>query len=434
MARIYYRSMSSGRASLVERQLARLNAGLELLVESNPFYRRKLEDVRLPICSMADFAGLPFTTKAELVSDQASNPPYGTNLTYPPENYTRIHSTSGTTGRRLKVLDTDESFRWFTRCWREMYRIWGVGPGDRVFAAFGFGPFVGFWAGFEAAYQVGAQAIPGGGQSSLQRLDAILDSQATVLLSTPTYALRLAEAARENGIDISQSAVRATIHGGEPGASIPGTRKLIESAWGARAWDHAGLSEVGAWGYECPAEGGLHVLESEFIAEVLEVDGDSRVAEDQTGELVLTNLGRWAAPVLRYRTGDLVRLRSAPCSCGSSFLRFPGGVLGRADDMILVRGVNVYPTAIESIVREERAVSEFQVRIFERRGMWEMQVSIELADSAEPEAVKRRLENELHVRLGLRTEVRIASPGSLPRFELKARRYRLERAGSQNET
>jgi len=425
--------MSSGRARVLESQLGRLNSGLALLAHQNPFYRGKLAGIGLPLSSMSDYRRLPFTTKSELVENQGANPPYGTNLTYAASAYTRIHSTSGTTGRRLKVLDTQESWAWFTRCWQEIYRVFGVGPGDRVFAAFGFGPFVGFWAGFEAAHQVGALAIPGGAQSSLQRLDAILDCRATVLLSTPTYALRLAEVAKENGIDLPGSAVRATIHAGEPGASIPATRALIESAWGARAWDHAGLSEVGAWGYECPAGEGLHVIESEFVAEVLVVGSDLPVDEDETGELVLTNLGRWAAPVVRYRTGDLVRLRSSPCACGSPFLRFPGGVHGRADEMIQVKGVNVYPAAVESIVREEPAIAEFQIAIFERRRMWEMRAEIEVSEGTKPEEVRARLEKALHLRIGIRADVSIVPGGSLPRFELKARRFRIQREGSQNE-
>ncbi|MGH9335789.1 MAG: phenylacetate--CoA ligase family protein [Vicinamibacteria bacterium] len=299
-----------------------------------------------------------------------------------------------------------------------------MGPGERVFVAFGFGPFVGFWAGFEAAHQVGALAIPGGGQSSLQRLDSILECGATVLLATPTYALRLAEEARANGIDLAGSTVRTTIHAGEPGASIASTRSQIESAWGARCWDHAGMSEVGAWGYECRAGTGLHVLESEFVAEVLHVDSDAPVDEGDTGELILTNLGRWAAPAIRYRTGDLVRLQSSACDCASSSL-FPQGVLGRVDDMIQVRGVNVYPTAVESIIREESAVSEFQVEVFENRRMWQMRAEIEVPEDSRPEEVRARLERELHRLIGLRAEVVLALPGSLPRFELKARRFRI---------
>ena len=425
--------MSDGRAPVLEDQIRRFNEGLSLLTRQNPFYRRKLADARLPIQTMDDYRRLPFTVKRELVEDQEATPPYGTNLTYPASAYTRLHSTSGSTGRRLKVLDTEESWAWFTRCWKEIYRAFGVGPGDRVFAAFGFGPFVGFWAGFEAAHQLGAQAIPGGAQTSLQRIDAILEFGATVLLSTPTYALRLAEVARENGIDLTASAVRATIHAGEPGASIPATRRRIEAAWGARAWDHAGLSEAGAWGYECPAGGGMHALESEFIAEVLEVGGDTEVGEGETGELVLSNLGRWAAPVVRYRTGDLVRRLALPCDCGSSFIRFPGGVLGRADEMVQVRGVNIYPAAVEGILREEVAISEFQIEVFERRSLWEMRARIEVDEGAAAEEVKARVEKILSLRLGIRTEVALVPAGSLPRFELKAQRFRVLRDGSQNE-
>jgi phenylacetate-CoA ligase len=408
-------------------RLARLNPGLALLVERNPFYRRKLEKVRLPLKTMADLAQIPFTTKDELVLDQSENPPYGTNLTQALSDYTRIHTTSGTSGRRLRILDTNESWAWFTRCWQEIYRAFGIGPGDRVFAAFGFGPFVGFWAGFEAAQQVGALAIPGGGQSSRERLDAILDFEATVLLSTPTYALRLAEVARENGIDLAGSPVRATVQAGEPGAGIEATRKRIESAWGARCWDHAGLTEVGPWGYECPARGGLHALESSFIAEVLEVGGSAPAREGDTGELVLTNLGRWAVPALRYRTGDLVRNEPSVCSCGSGGARFPGGVLGRVDDMIQVRGVNVYPGAVETIVREEPAVVEFQVEVFEERRMWEMRTEIELAPGAPADEIRDKVERELKRRLGIRTRVEVVPAGRLPRFELKARRFRIRR-------
>jgi phenylacetate-CoA ligase len=425
--------VSEGRAPIQDRQLARLNDGLGLLTRQNAFYRRKLSGLRLPLRSMEEYRGLPFTSKSELVEDQAANPPYGTNLTYPPESYTRLHSTSGTTGRKLKVLDTEESWAWFTKCWQVIYRAFGVGPGDRVFAAFGFGPFVGFWAGFEAAHQIGAQAIPGGGQTSLQRIDAILDSRATVLLSTPTYALRLAEVAQESAIDLTTSAVRTTIHAGEPGASLPATRRRIEAAFGACVRDHAGLSEVGAWGYECAAGGGMHAIESEFVAEVLEVSGDAEVGEGETGELTLSNLGRWAAPVVRYRTGDLVRRVSAPCECGSAFVRFPGGVMGRADEMIQVRGVNVYPAAVESIIREESAISEFQIEVFERRSLWEMRAEIEVSEGRASDEVRMRVEKALSLRLGLRAEVALVPPGSLPRFELKARRFRIRRERSQNE-
>ncbi len=421
--------MAVTREQIARRQLEKLNrpdSGLALLREQNTFYGKKLEDVTLPIASRDVFLRMPFTTKQELVDDQADNPPYGTNLTFEHDAYTRIHATSGTTGRRLTCLDTNESWAWFTFCWQEIYRAIGINREDRIFAAFGFGPFVGFWAGFEAAQQIGALAIPGGAQSSEQRLHWLLEAQATVLLSTPTYALRLIEVAREKSIDLRASAIRNTIHAGEPGANVPSVREQIESAWGARCWDHAGMSEVGAWGYQCPDDRGLHLLESEFIAEVLSVETGEPVGEGETGELILTNLGRWAMPALRYRTGDVVKWVSTPCTCGSPFIRFPGGVLGRVDDMIQVRGVNVYPSAIESIIREEPAVVEFQVDISKERGMWELHIDVEVAPNADSEAVRARAAEALGNRLGIRTTIEVAAPSSLPRYELKARRFRFK--------
>lgn len=419
------------RDELGRHQLGRLNdteSGLSLLRRQNAFYRKKLDALTLPLASLDALSDVPFTLKSELVEDQLLNPPYGTNLTYEPEAYTRIHATSGTTGRRLKCLDTPESWGWFTYCWQNIYRAFGIGAKDRVFAAFGFGPFVGFWAGFEAAQQIGALAIPAGAQSSEQRLDWLLESDATVLLSTPTYGLRLIEVAHGKGIDLASSSIRHTIHAGEPGANIPSIRERIETAWGARCWDHAGMSEAGPWGYQCPRDEGLHLIETEFYAEVLTPGGKTPVAEGETGELVLTNLGRWAQPAIRYRTGDIVRLKSTPCSCGSGFIRFPGGVLGRVDDMIPVRGVNVYPSAVEAIIREEPNVVEFQVDVQKKREMWELRIQLEVDPSASGDAVRDGVATSLSNRLGIRSDIGVVAPGSLPRYELKAKRFRIHRS------
>ena len=419
--------MTRDRDELEALQRTKLNDGLSFLREQNAFYRSKLADASLPIESLDAFRELPFTTKRELVDDQSRHPPHGTNLSHPPETYTRIHSTSGTTGHRYKCLDTDESWNWFVGCWEQIYHFFGVSASDRVFAAFGFGPFVGFWAGFEAAQRVGALAIPAGAQTSAQRLDWLFDSEATVLLSTPTYALRLAEVARERGVDLETSSVRLTIHASEPGASLPSIRERIASSWGATCRDHAGMSEVGPWGYECPERGGLHILESEFISEVLDTESGKPVSSGETGELVITNLGRWAMPALRYRTGDIVQLESTPCSCGSEFVRFPGGVIGRVDDMIPIRGVNVYPSAVEAIVRELDQVVEFQVDVSREREMWELRIALELAPGTAVDATCDDVRSALANRLGIRCHVDVVEPGSLPRYELKAKRFRIHR-------
>jgi phenylacetate-CoA ligase len=365
-----------------------------------------------------DFRRLPLARKIDLVEDQAAHPPFGTNLTYALPRYVRVHQTSGTTGVPLRWLDTQESWDWWARCWRFVLAGAGLGPGDRVYFPFSFGLFIGFWTGFEGARALGALAIPGGGADTLSRLDTMRTLGATALVCTPSYALHLAATGRERGLDVAALPVRATVHAGEPGAGIPAVRARIEESWGARAFDHPGMTEVGAYGYECAEQAGPHVNESEFIAEVLD---PATGAPAREGELVLTNLGRLGSPMIRYRTGDRVRLAEAPCACGRTFLRLEGGILGRLDDMLILRGVNVFPSAVEGIVRRFAAVEEFQIEVFRAGELDEARVLVEvgLGDAAE---VCAALQEAFRTGLGLRLPVAVAPPRSLPRFELKARR------------
>src|SRR6266851_2748720 len=271
-------------------QWSRLSARLPELRRGNAFYRAKLPK------AARELRELPFTAKAELSEDQAAHPPFGTNLTYPIEGYVRLHQTSGTTGRPLRLLDTAESWDWWRQCWQPIYRAAGVTVRDRVFFAFSFGPFVGFWSAFAGAERLGALCLTGGAMTTTERVAAIVATEATVLVCTPTYALRLAEAAREEGIDLARSALRVSIHAGEPGASIPATRERIEKELGVEAFDHTGATEVGAHGFSCSARDGVHINESEFVAEIVDLrTGEAR--DEGEGELVLTNLGRWGMPV-----------------------------------------------------------------------------------------------------------------------------------------
>jgi phenylacetate-CoA ligase len=365
-----------------------------------------------------DFRRLPLTRKADLVRDQAEHPPFGSTLTYPLDRYVRIHQTSGTTGAPLRWLDTRASWEWWLRCWSVVLRAAGIGPGDRVFFPFSFGLFVGFWSGFEAAPAVGALAIPGGGQDSVQRLAALEALGVTAVCCTPSYALHLAEVARSRGLDLARLPVARLIHAGEPGAGIPSVRARIEAAWGARVYDHAGMTEVGAWGFECVERSGLHVNEAEFIAEVLDPATGAPAVE---GELVLTNLGRWCSPVIRYRTGDRVRVAAEPCACGRSFRRLAGGIQGRVDDMLIVRGVNVFPSALEGIVRRFPAVDEFLIEVYRREEMDEVRLLVEVGDAGAAR-VAAGLREAVRVDLGIRVEVVPVPARSLPRYELKARR------------
>jgi phenylacetate-CoA ligase len=400
-------------------QLARLQVGLQRILPRNIFYARKFlqGQTTLKLENLADFCRLPFTTKRELVDDQVTHSPFGENLTYPPGHYVRLHQTSGTTGRPLKILDTQETWDWWADCWSTVYEAAGVTRDDIVYLAFNFGPFIGFWSAYEGAKRLGALTVPGGGMDSLQRLRAIQDVGATVLVCTPSYALHLAEVAQEHEIDLSQLAIRVTIHAGEPGASLPATRQRIEQLWDAQTYDHAGMAEMGAFGFSCSERQGLHVNEGEFIAEILNPATDAAVWPGEVGELVLTNLGRWAYPALRYRTGDLVRHGGYACPCGRSFLLLPGGVLGRIDDMLIVRGVNVYPSALADILHRFPEVQEYRIIVTRAGTMDEITLQVEC-----PPELVARLTEEIHVALNLRVPIETIDFGSLPRFEMKAKR------------
>lgn len=397
-----------------ERQLARLNQVLADILPQNRFYGGKLRSLRPPI-TWAEFEELPFTTKAELIADQAAHPPLGTIATYDRDRYLTYHQTSGTTGRPLPVVDTRESWDWWAECWQYVYHGAGVTPRDRIFFAFSFGPFIGFWSAYAGAQRLGALTIPGGGMDSRGRLQAIRSAAATVVLSTITYGLRLAETARAEGLPLRECGVRVTIHAGEPGASIPTIRRQMEDAWGARCYDHAGATEVGAHCYMCEQQV-LHVNEAEFIAEVLDPATGRGVEPGAMGELVLTNLGRPGWPVIRYRTGDLVRRGESRCACQRTFLTLPGGLIGRADDLMIVRGVNIYPSSVEAIVRMFE-VDEFRLVRTRHAAMEELLLEVEAGDE-----VAGRLAAELRQRLGVRIPTRVVAPGTLPRWELKAQR------------
>ena len=397
-------------------QLERLRALLAEIQPRNRFVARRLGDFGA-LRDLADFtARVPFTHKPELVADQAAHPPYGSNLTLPSAAYTRFCQTSGTTGRPLAILDTNESWQWMLGNWRRIYAAAGVAPGARVYFAFSFGPFLGFWTAFEAAAQHGCLCLPGGGLSSAARVRAIIEHRAEVLCCTPTYALRLIDVAREENIDLNAAEVRTIIVAGEPGGSVPAVRERIRAGWnGTRVVDHYGMTEVGPVAYEDPSrEGVLRIVEESYFAEVIEPGGATPVAEGGVGELVLTPLGRQSWPLLRYRTGDLVKWSRDECG-----IALEGGIIGRADDMVVVRGVNIYPTAVEAIVRTIPEIGEYRVVVSRRGAMTELEVQIESPDDAAAE----RLERALNQAFSLRIPVARVAAHSLPRFEMKARRW-----------
>ncbi|MBX9583658.1 MAG: AMP-binding protein [Gemmataceae bacterium] len=426
-------------------QLDRLRRLLTEALPGNRFLARKLAGVRPDdLRTYADLARLPFTTKPELAADQHDHPPYGTAHTFPLDRYTRLHQTSGTsTGRPLRWLDTPESWEAVLHCWTISFPFMGLSPRDRVFFPFSFGPFIGFWSAFEAAARFGALVLPGGGMTSTARLRFLVEHEATVVFATPTYALHLAEVAVKEGIDLAASPVRMLVVAGEPGGTIPATRRRIEQVWGARVFDHYGMTEIGPVAVEAEdTPGEMLLLESEYLCEVLAPNGPDPVPPGEFGELVVTSLARAASPLVRYRTGDLVRLAQTSAQAGRPvppepsvppvaqasrpvqrpWRRLAGGVLGRADDMIHVRGNNLYPGAIEAIVRRFPEVAEYRIHVDRSGPLADLRLEVEPAAGCDGPGLAERVSRAVRDELLFRVEVAAADTGTLPRFEMKAKR------------
>jgi phenylacetate-CoA ligase len=396
----------------------RLNDLLDRVLPDNAFQHGRVGDAPR-VKRLDDLRRLPLTRKEDLLDDQRTHPPFGTNLTFALERYTHLHQTSGTSGETLRVLDTDDDWRWWAACFARVLSAAGVGPGDRVALAHSFGPYVQFWAAYAGVLEVGAMAIPLGGMESVERLTTIGDYGATALLATPSYAVRLAKVAETKEMAATMATVERVICAGEPGASLPAMRDQIEAAWSARCFDHAGASEVGAFAYPCDAGGGLHLDEDEFICELVKPCGDEPVDDGELGELVITALGRVGFPVIRYRTGDVLRPFIEPCPAGHRGRWLPDGVLGRADDMVVIRGMNVFPSAIEQILRESSAIGEFRITFYtDPHAMDEVKVEAELTSAEDA----RRIQTAMRQRLGLRVRIVPVKPGILPAHNHKARR------------
>jgi phenylacetate-CoA ligase len=418
------------RDELTARQWDRIRQLLARILPRNRFWQNRFASAGLDprdLRGIDDLRHLPCTAKADFVADQEMHPPYGTNLTFPLEDYSRLHQTSGTTsGLPLRWLDTAESWTWMLDCWRQIYQLMGLAATDRLCFPFSFGPFLGFWAGFEGALRQGNLCIAAGGMSSEARLKLIEDNQITILGCTPTYALRLAETAKAQGVALAASSVRALLVAGEPGGNIPSTRERITQAWGARVFDHWGMTEIGPLASEAEDDPGcLTVLESECLPEVINPNTGQHAAPGEIGELVITNFGRVGSPVLRYRTGDLVQTETSPHPSGRSWLRLKGGILGRTDDMLLIRGNNDFPAGIEAVIREFAEVEEFRLVVSRRREMDHLRIEIEPTADLEEATLRdlaSRVGRTIKDRLNFQAEIVTVAAGTLPRFEMKARR------------
>ncbi|MDZ4287550.1 MAG: AMP-binding protein [Prosthecobacter sp.] len=413
------------RAGLRSNQWRKLRSLMLSLDGTEGFYPMKFRESGVHLASiesLEDFVSqVPITTKDELLADRLAHPPFGTNFTRPAAEYTRFCQTSGTsTGQPMAWLDTPESWEAMLACWRRVYQAADLVKGhDRICFAFSFGPFLGFWTAYEAASR-DYMTLPTGGLSSQARLEMMARYGATILCCTPTYAMRLGELLGQAGSPPRDTLrIQKIIVAGEPGGSIAEVRSRLESLWGARVFDHHGMTEVGPVSYETEElPRCLTVIEEAYFAEIIDPQTGQEVAVGECGELLLTTLDRTACPLLRYRTGDWVKKR-----LDNGRLSLEGGVLSRVDDMVVVRGVNIYPSAIESVARQFPEIIEFIVQQTKVDAMDEIELLIEVESTAAKDLIKR-LEARLRDTFSLRIPVTLAPSGSLPRHEFKAKRWR----------
>jgi phenylacetate-CoA ligase len=420
------------REQLQALQLAKLQRMSQWAYARSPFHKQRFDAAGLhpdQLKSLDDLRRIPFMTREEWMDSQVEQPLFGALLTTTQDHAIRYHLTSGTSGRvPIRVLDGMKDWEWIAEMWS--YGFWGFGvrPQDVVYFAFGYGSFIGFWGAHYCCEKLGALVIPGGAQTTEARVKQIVEMGVTTVCSTPTYALRLWQQAQEMGIDLTKSAVNKVILSGEPSGSIPAVKRQLEEAWGAKCGDTAGMTELGTiMIFECSHQpGGTHIIEDHFIEEVINPETGEPVPYGELGERVVTSFGRGFIPVLRYRTKDMVlKVPYSTCDCGRTGDIYQGGIRGRWDDMKLIRGTNVYPRAVEALIREHDAIDEFQIYIWHGDIRDEITIKVEMKPGREDEwpALSETLARELaSAHEGLRFIIELMPQGSLPRFELKAKR------------
>ena len=383
------------------------------------------------IRSLEDIRHVPTVEKSMMRDIQRKDPfPYGDALCVPLEEVTEFRQTSGTTGQPVYQPDTWQDWEWWAECWAFILWAQGYRESDRVFIPFGYNVFVAFWAGHYAAEKIGCEVVPGGVLDTKARILKIQELRPTAMMATPTYVLGMADTAKNKmGLDPSEMTIEKITCAGEPGASIPSTKKRMEQAWGAAVYDHAGATEIGAWSYECKAQpGGLHVNEAFFLVEIVDIDTGEPIEEPgKKGKMIITAFDRIAQPCVRFDSKDIIEWASAPCPCGRSFRLIKGGVIGRADDITKVKGVLLAPSAIEEVVRGIKGLGDEYEVVVERRGdIDHITLKVELLPGHEgaKDRIEAELIDQLRVKTNLGYHLEFHKYGSLPRYEVKARRFK----------
>lgn len=429
-----------------EIQSEKLSALVDYLYEESPFYRRLFDDHGLQpsdISSVDDLPKIPVISRRDIAQDQAAKPPWGemppiTDELWQHEGWL-FFSTSGTTGAPLAFRVTRHDEQLFTWLFLRSLYAGGVRSGNVALNCFSYGPFSAFWGVHLALNHMGISVIPGGGLDTNRRALFVSRFRPSILVGTPSYMLYLGEAVREQGLEPADMGVRFVVTAGEPGPSIPATRSRIEDLWGgARILDFYGCSEVAPapLAYTCDYEVqqrnrpiNMHLTEDLYIGEVLDPETLEPVAQGERGIMVCTNLWSESQCFLRYRIGDYLTVAEETCGCGRTHRRVVGGFVGRPDDMIKVRGVVLFPSTIESLVRQIPNLTNEFMLVLSRggRGMDELTVQAEADATVAPQdhdALREQLQTSIRANVGIRTEVEVLAAGTLPRTEFKAKRIK----------
>ncbi len=416
-------------------QLNKFKKILGWAYEKSRFHRRLYQRAGLEpgdIKTYEDVANVPKVEKAMMRDIQRKDPfPYGDALCVPLEEVTEFRQTSGTTGTPIYQPDTWQDWEWWSEAWAYLLYAQGYRRTDRVFLPFGYNIFVAFWAGHYAAEKLGCEVIPGGVLDTEARLLKIRELRPTAMMATPTYVLGMADTAiKKLGINPAKDlTIRKITCAGEPGASIPSTKRRMEEVWGAKVYDHVGATEVGAWGFECLEQpGGLHVNEALFLVELEDLETGRLIEEPgRKGKIVITALDRIAQPCIRFDSKDVAEWSKKSCPCGRTFRIIHGGVTGRADDITKIKGVLVAPSAIEEVVRSIKGLSnEFEVLVTKKGDLDDVTLKVELLpeEEANRESILIQLKDQLRVKTNLGYNIEVHPYQSLPRYEVKAKRFK----------
>lgn len=420
------------REKLRELQVKKFKRIFEWAYNNSPFYRKLYKDAGIEpgdIKSYDDIKKVPKIDKAMLRDVQSREPfPYGDILAVPLRDVVVFRQTSGTTGTPVYQADTWQDWEWWSECWAYILYAQGYRDTDRLFLPFGYNIFVAFWAAHYAAEKIGCEVVPGGVLDTEARILKMQELKCTAFAATPTYVLGMADTARKMGIDPKSIGIKKITCAGEPGASIPTTKQRMEEAWGAKVYDHIGATEIGAWSYMCTEQRGLHVNEAFFLVEIEDIETGEIIEEPmKNGKMIVTAFDRVAKPCIRFDSKDVIRWADYDCPCGRTFRMIDGGVIGRADDITKVKGVLLAPTAIEEVVRSFKELSdEYEVVVSKKGDIDDILLKIEILPEHETkkEEILLRLKDQLRVKTNLGYRIEVHPYGSLPRYDVKAKRFK----------